>query len=332
MLGFASTVIVSWEILLPVFTFVLTDGGTALLFWGFIAVFLGMVLVYASLAEMASMSPTAGGQYHWVSEFSPPKHQKMLSYLVGWVSAIGWQVFLASVCFMQGGIIQGLIALNDENYPFKPWHATLLTIGAITFAIVFNTVLAVKLPLIEGIVLILHLAGFFAVIIPLWVMAPRAPSSALIEFSNNGGWPTTGLSAMIGLTAPLTALIGYDCSVHMSEEIQDASVTLPKAIMWSVCGNALLAFLMAITLIFTMGDTESLLATSTRQPFIQLFYNATQSYAATNVMTAIIVVMLCACCVSEVATASRQLWSFARDNGLPGSAWLSVVSLQRRLV
>lgn len=35
--------------------------------------------------------------------------------------------------------------------------------------------------------------------------------------------------------------------------------------------------------------------------------------------------MLCACCASEVATASRQLWSFARDFGLPGSAWLSVV-------
>lgn len=33
----------------------LTDGGTALLFWGFIAVTIGMIMVYASLAEMASM-------------------------------------------------------------------------------------------------------------------------------------------------------------------------------------------------------------------------------------------------------------------------------------
>lgn len=61
MLGFASTVMASWEILLPLFTFVLTDGGTADLFWGFIAVASGMMLVYASIAELASMSPTAGG-------------------------------------------------------------------------------------------------------------------------------------------------------------------------------------------------------------------------------------------------------------------------------
>ena len=35
--------------------FALTNGGTALLFWGFIACAAGQTLVYASLAEMASM-------------------------------------------------------------------------------------------------------------------------------------------------------------------------------------------------------------------------------------------------------------------------------------
>lgn len=33
----------------------LTDGGTAGLIWGFIGVSLGFTLVYASIAEMASM-------------------------------------------------------------------------------------------------------------------------------------------------------------------------------------------------------------------------------------------------------------------------------------
>jgi amino acid transporter len=112
-----------------------------------------------------------------------------------------------------------------------------------------------------------------------------------------------------------------------AEEIRDASITLPKAIMWSVCINAILGFLMAITLIFTLGDIDSLFASVTRQPFIQLFYNATQSYGGTNAMTAIVIILLAACCTSEVATASRQLWSFSRDQGLPFSGWLSQVSL-----
>lgn len=29
------------------------------------------------------IAPTAGGQYHWVSEFAPKSLQKLLSYLVG---------------------------------------------------------------------------------------------------------------------------------------------------------------------------------------------------------------------------------------------------------
>jgi len=116
---------------------------------------------------------------------------------------------------MVGTIIQGLIVLNVTDYVWHSWHGTLLTIAVVVFAILFNTVLAARLPLIEGTVLILHLAGFFAIIVPLWVMAPRAHPSILLDFSNNGGWSTTGVSAMIGLTSPMSVLIGYDCSVHM---------------------------------------------------------------------------------------------------------------------
>jgi hypothetical protein len=143
-------------------------------------------------------------------------HLFLTGFLPGWLSAIGWQVYLAGVCFMVGSVIQGLIALNVPDYVWHNWHGTLLTIAAIVFSIAFNTVLSVQLPLVEGVVLILHFAGFFAIIIPLWVMAPRATAhTALLEFSNNGGWSSTGLSAMIGLTSPLSVLIGYDCSVHM---------------------------------------------------------------------------------------------------------------------
>ncbi|KIW88741.1 uncharacterized protein Z519_10787 [Cladophialophora bantiana CBS 173.52] len=316
MLGFASTCVASWEGILTYLGFVLTDGGTPLLFWGFIACAAGQTLVYAT-----------GGQYHWVSEFAPRRMQKILSYFSGWLTAIGWQVYLASVCFLVGTIIQGLIVLNDSSYVYQRWHGTLLSISIVVFCIIFNTALASRLPIIEGMILILHLLGFLAIIVPLWVMAPRGSGHVvLLEFTNYGGWTSTGLSAMIGLLAPMAVLVGYDCSVHMSEEIKDASVTLPRAIMGSVVVNITLVFIVIITICFTLGDAASVLASPTGYPFIQLFYNATQSYAGTNVMTAIIIVMLSACAVSEVAAASRQVWSFARDAGLPGHSWLSKVS------
>lgn len=227
---------------------------------------------------------------------------------------------------MAGSVIQGLIALNVEGYVWEQYHGTLLTIAVVLFAAVFNTFFAAKLPLIEAAILFLHFCGLFAIIIPLWVTAPRAPArETLLGFQNNGGWSSTGLSSMIGLTTPLSVIVGYDCSVHMSEEIHDASITLPRAIIWSIVVNGLMAFIMGITLIFTLGDIDSLLNSPTKQPFIQQFYNATKSYGATNTMVAIVIVLLTASCISEVATASRQIWSFSRDRGLPCSRWLSKV-------
>ena len=117
---------------------------------------------------------------------------------------------------MIGGVIEGLVVLNNDSYVSQPFHSTLIAIAVVSFAILFNTVLAVRLPFIEGVLLMLHVAGLFAIIIPLWVTAPRGNAhDTLLVFTNNGGWPTTGLSAMIGMTSIVGTLVGYDCSVHM---------------------------------------------------------------------------------------------------------------------
>lgn len=107
--------------------------------------------------------------------------------------------------------------------------------------------------------------------------------------------------------------------------MEDSGRTLPRSIMWSVYLNGTMGFIMAITMCYCLGDVTEVLKTETGYPFIQVFYNATQSYAATNVMVTIIIITITACCVSEVATCSRQLWSFARDKGVPFSDWLAFV-------
>lgn len=60
------------------------------------------------MAEMASMAPTSAGQYHWVSEFAPPSAQKFLSYVSGWLSALGWQANIAVTSYVTANFILGL--------------------------------------------------------------------------------------------------------------------------------------------------------------------------------------------------------------------------------
>lgn len=248
--------------------------------------------------------------------------------MLGWTSVLGWQTGLASLAFLVGTMIQGLLVLNYESYFFERWHGTLLVIAITAFSIIFNTFLAKKLPMVEGLVLIIHILGFFAVLIPLWVLAPRnSPSVVFTEFLNLGHWDTQGLSFMVGLLAPIYTLIGADSAVHMSEEIKDASIVLPKAIMWAAVINGSLGFVMVITFCFTLGSVFEILETPTHYPFIQVFYNVTKSKTGTSIMTAIIIVNITSACISTVATVSRQTWSFARDKGLPYSSFIAHVSL-----
>jgi choline transport protein len=75
-----------------------------------------------------------------------------------------------------------------------------------------------------------------------------------------------------------------------------------------------------------LGSVTDILATPTGYPFIQVFYNVTNSYVGTSFMTAILIVNITSASISTVATASRQTWSFARDKGLPFSSFISYVS------
>ncbi|KAK2871648.1 hypothetical protein FQN49_002971 [Arthroderma sp. PD_2] len=326
-LGFACTLIATWEVVLSLLGFALLDGGTAGLIWGFIIVSSGFSIVFASLAEIASMSPTAGGQYHWVSEFAPPSCQKYLSYITGWLCSTGWQCAIVTIAFLAGTIIQGLLILNLPDYAPQRWHGTMLVIAISVFSIIFNTFLAKKLPLVEALLLLLHVIGIIAIIVPLVVLAPRSSAETIFtEFNNGGGWSSTGVAVMVGLPASIASMIGYDCAVHMAEEIKDASKTLPQAMMSAVGVNFLLGLAVILTVCFAVGDIDAVLATPTGFPFIQVFYNTTQSNAATNAMTSIVVITLVASTITEVATASRQTWSFARDRGVPFADFLSHVN------
>ena len=118
---------------------------------------------------------------------------------------------------------------------------------------------------------------------------------------------------------------------EIAEEINDASVTLPKAIVSGVAVNGVMGIIMVITLCFTLGNVTDILKTPTKYPFIQVFFNATNNYPATNFMTSIVIIVFVSAVISEIATASRQLWSCARDEGFPFSSFFSKASVYPRL-
>ena len=131
------------------------------------------------------------------------------------------------------------------------------------------------------------------------------------------------------MLTPIFSFIGPDSATHMSEELLNASKSLPRAMIATAVIKGSMGFVMLVTFCMKVGNVEDILATPTGQPFIQVFYNVTMSRAGASAMTSIMIVMATFGCVSNVATSSRQVWAFARDGGLPFGGWMAEVSVAR---
>jgi amino acid transporter len=245
---------------------------------------------------------------------------------MGWMCVLGWQTSCASSAFIAGTQIQGLVVLNYPDYNPLPWHGTLLTIAVAAFSVLFNTVLARKLPLIEALVLIIHVFGFFGILAALWILSPRADASAVFtEFSDGGGWGSLGGSTLVGILAGILPLLGADAAVHMSEELRDASRTLPRSMILTTVFNGAFGWIMVITFCFCIGNLEDVITSKTGFPFMEVFLNSTESAGSATAMAVFIVAMTVFSNLTMVATASRQLFAFARDHAVPFSPWFSKV-------
>ena len=77
-----------------------------------------------------------------------------------------------------------------------------MVIGIASLSAAFNIFLARKLPLVDGCILVLHVMGFFAIVVSLWVLAPRKSATEVFGEWRNGGWPSGVLSVLVGAVSP----------------------------------------------------------------------------------------------------------------------------------
>ncbi|KAI3604227.1 amino acid transporter [Moniliophthora roreri] len=321
-LGFVSIYMATWEFVLVSLSAGFINGGFAGLFWTFIGTVICYSSIVASLAEMESIAPTSGGQYHWVSEFAPPKYQKFLSYSAGWMSTLGWLASMASGTFVCTTLIEICAEVVLPEFSFTDWQYTLIMLGFIVITIGFNTVGAKTLPGLEAMSLVGHVLGFFVVVIVCWVMCRplNTASEVFTSFVNSGGWSNVGTACLISQVSVMYCNLGSDSVVHISEEVEDASLIVPRAMWWSYVFNVLLGIITLITMLFCTGSLEATLEADA--PYLNLFIN-TGSRGVALFLTIVLLVLVFAGNITTLATVSRELWAFSRDRGFPFSRWIS---------
>ena len=119
----------------------------------------------------------------------------------GWLTVIGWTAALTSVSFFVADLTLNLIELNVNGFERTGWYATLLLWASLALCVFINVFVSSALPSIEVIVLIIHILGFFGILIPIVYLTPHhnSASEVFTKFNNGGDWNSMALSFFIGL-------------------------------------------------------------------------------------------------------------------------------------
>ncbi|KAI1762688.1 amino acid transporter [Hypoxylon sp. FL1150] len=325
-LGLSCSALCSWEGILVTSVPSFLTGGPAAVIWSFVVGWLGITSVYTVMAELSSIAPTAGGQYHWVAMMAPESCSNFFTYLTAWLTTLAWQAMAITTSYLITTTLQGIVVLAQPSYIPLPWHTVLIMWAAISLAVLINSTTGRFLARFEGLILILHLVGFFGILVPMVYFSPHNdPSVVFTSFFNNGDWNSQGLTFFVGLPSIASTLIGADCAVHMSEEIQSAATVVPQAMLYTIFINGTLAFAMTIALMFCLTDIDAAVTAAETMfyPFLEVFRSGVNSTAGAVVMASVVLILATASSVGVYASASRMIWSFARDNGLPFSRHLS---------
>jgi len=126
--------------------------------------------------------------------------------------------------------------------------------------------------------------------------------------------------------ATVFPFLGADGAIHMAEEVKDARMNVPWALMISVTINGVLGIGMVIAILFTLGTLEDIeqitSASVSGSSLVDYFWFVLDDRGFATGLTSLLIAMFIFAAVAVLASTSRVTWAFARDNGLPGSTWI----------
>jgi choline transport protein len=106
---------------------------------------------------------------------------------------------------------------------------------------------------------------------------------------------------------------------------------LTKDQIVSILINGTTGFCMLIAILYCIGDINAALTSPTGFPFIEILTQASRSVAGGTALSACLVLMFCCASLTIVATASRQLWAFARDRAVPNASAIGSVNTRMKV-
>ncbi|KAB8238978.1 amino acid/polyamine transporter I [Aspergillus alliaceus] len=315
----------SWAGVAATVTLAIVQGGPVTLVYGLILVFLLGGACTLTLAELASIYPTAGGQYHWTSILAPEPLSRALSYCCGVCNMLAWIAICTGIALIPAQLILGIVLFYNSDYHSQPWHYFLIYQSVNGLVLLYNITLLKKSLWFHDICFVINLTSFVAIIVTC-----LARSAALYQpsdmvwatFLNDSGWNSDGVAFLTGLVSPNYMYAGIDGVLHLAEECRSAATAVPRALMITLIIGFATSFAFMVTMLYCTSDLKAVVASATGVPIYEMWHQATRSPTVATVFISLLLLAAIFALTGAQQTASRLTWALARDQALVGSQWI----------
>ena len=307
-------------------------GGPASIFWSWILVVAGQLLVALVFAELASHFPVAGSIYQWSKRLS----NRTLGWFTGWFYFWAQVVTVSAVAVIVGYVVAGFNGGGQEFLDsasplgFLNMH-TFIALTTLLITTLINAFGVRLLSILNNLGVATEILGMLVFALVLLFFANHQPVSIIMDFAGteqatNGN---TLAAFALGLYMSIFILYGFDTAGTFGEETIDASRQAPRGVISSVLISGVVGvvfFLAVLLAIPNVAGTieEGLLGGFPIATIITENLNtevvAGISFGEIYLLVILASVFVCTLAIQGAAT--RMMFSMSRDRRLPlGSVW-----------
>ncbi|KAG9232856.1 amino acid/polyamine transporter I [Amylocarpus encephaloides] len=316
----------------------LSLGGPAGAVWAWLIGSIMASFTSASVAELVSAYPTAGGMYFVTKSVVPPEHAAVWAWVIGWLNLLGQAAGAASVWYTVSQMILATATMNSgydvdaHTYTYTPTPLQIVLL-AIIFLVLSGAVCSLTtqtLHRIETWFGPINVLGTVSICIALLALTPNLRNATWVfgHFTDGSGWGV-GFSFLLSFLSVAWVMTDYDSTTHMSEETHNAAIEGPKAIRWSVTISGILGWVLTVTMCFCINDLDSIVGSPTGLPAAQIFLNAGGQVGG-SVMWSWVILVQTFTGLSAMLALTRMAYAFSRDGALPFPSFFSQVNPHTR--
>lgn len=278
--------------------------------WNFLIVFGGQLLVAMVFAELVSRWPIEGSIYQW--------SRRLLGRGYGW--AAGWVymwtlvVAMAAVSIFAAGFVANVFGweLGVGGQAVVAWVILMLgTAANIAGRLVLRVLMTASI--------IAEIVG--SVGLGMWLLLFHRENDLSVlttDFSTENYFSISG-PFLIAMAFVGWSFVGFESAGSIAEEVHRPRRNLPKAIIFSISFIALIVAFSALSIILAIP--EEIAANSADPVYDTLAFQL--GSGAAKVVEVLFTIGFLASFLALQTSASRLIWSYARDRALPAAHLLA---------